>query len=122
MDNYLKQVSENLGAILKKQRGHQYEFGDDIDSDLHVMKIMNQKMLDVPDATNTKSIGNYFGNLDREIRKTSAQGFGKCRDDLVTKYSIDFVDGQHKWQTKANRKIAADLKLKQEVFDKNQNH
>ena len=34
MDNYLKQVSENLGAILKKQRGHQYEFGDDIDSDL----------------------------------------------------------------------------------------
>ena len=38
---------------------------------------MDQKMLDDPDATNTKSIENYFGNLDREIRKAVAQGFGK---------------------------------------------
>ena len=30
------------------------------------------------------------------------------------------MDGQHKWRTKANRKIVADMKLKQEVFDKNQ--
>ena len=119
MDSYLKQMSQNLGAILKKQRGDQYGFGDDIDSDLHVMKNMDPKMLDFPDATNAKSIENYFGNLDREIRKTGAQGFGKCSDDLAIKYSRDLVDGQHKWQTKANRKIAADLKLKQEVFDKN---
>ena len=48
------------------------------------------------------------------------QGFEKCNDYLVIKYSRDFVNGQHKWRTKANRKIAADLKLKQEVFDKNQ--
>ena len=80
---------------------------------------MDQKMLDDPYATNTKSIENYFGNLDREIRKTGAQGFGKCSDDLVIKYSRDLVNGQHKWRTNANRKIEADLKLKQEVLDKN---
>ena len=32
-------------------------------------------MLDGPDATNTKSIENYFHNLDQEIRTTDAQGF-----------------------------------------------
>ena len=37
----------------------------------------------------------------------------------MIKYSRDLVDGQHKWRTKANKKIA-DLKLKQEVFDENQ--
>ena len=49
------------------------------------MKNMDQKMLEDPDATNAKSIVNYFGNLDGEIRKTSAQGFQKCSDDLVIK-------------------------------------
>ena len=52
MDTYPKQVSQNLGAILKGQRrGDQYGFGDDIDGDLHIMKNMDQKMLDDPDAT-----------------------------------------------------------------------
>ena len=52
MDTYLKQVSQNLGAILKrKRRGDQYGFSDDIDSDLHIMKNMDQKLLDDPDAT-----------------------------------------------------------------------
>ena len=64
MDYYLKQVSQNFGAILKGWHGDHYGFGDDIDSDLHIMKKMDQKMLDDPDDTNTKSIGNYFGNLD----------------------------------------------------------
>ena len=76
-------------------------------------------MLDHPDATSTKSTENYFGNLDRKIGKTGTQGFGKCGDDLVIKYSRELVDGQHKWLTKVNRKITADLKLKQEVFDNN---
>ena len=40
---------------------------------------MDQKMLDDPDATNTKSIENYFGNLDREIRKAVAQGCPRIR-------------------------------------------
>ena len=51
MDTYLKQVSQNLGAIFKRQCGNQYGFGDDIDSDLHIMKNMDQKLLDDPDAT-----------------------------------------------------------------------
>ena len=59
---------------------------------------MGQKMLDDPDATNTKSIENYFGNLDQEIRMTGAQGFEKCSDELVIKYSIDLVDGQCEWE------------------------
>ena len=46
---------------------------------------MDHKMLDDPDAANIKSIVNYFGNLDGEIRKTGAQGFEKCNDDLVMK-------------------------------------
>ena len=63
------------------------------------MKNMDQKMLDDPDML---------------------QGFEKCNDDLVIKYSTDLVDGQHKWRAKANRKMVADLKLKQEVFGKNE--
>ena len=45
MDNYLKQVIQNLGAIVKRQCGDQCGFGDDIDSDLNALKNMVQKML-----------------------------------------------------------------------------
>ena len=86
MDNYLKQVSQNLGAILKRQHDDNYEFGDHIDSNLHNEKNGSENVND-PDATNTESVENYFGNLDQEIRKTGALGFGKCNDDLVVKYS-----------------------------------
>ena len=51
IDTYQKQLSQNLGTILKRQHGDHYGFGDDIDSDLHIMKNMDQKMLDGPDAT-----------------------------------------------------------------------
>ena len=119
MDNYLKQVSQNLGAILKRQHDDKYGFGDHIDSNLQNEKNGSENVND-PDARNTESVENYFGNLDQEIRKTGALGFGKCNDDLVVKYSWDLVDGQNKWWTKANIEIAAHLKLKQEAFDKNQ--
>ena len=97
MDNYLKQVSQNLGAILKRQHGDKYGFGNDIDSDLQIMN-MDQKMLDDPEI---KSIENYFSNLDGKIKKTGAQRFEKYHNDLMKEYS---VDAQHKWQTKDNRK------------------
>ena len=106
MDSYLKQVSQSLAVILKRQRGDQYGFGDDKESELHITKNMDEKMLDDPDATNTKSIENYFGNLDREIRKAGGQGFDKCCDDLIIKYGRDLVDGSHGWTTKANRRLA----------------
>ena len=35
IDNHLKQVSQNLGAILKRLHVDQYGFGDDIDRDVH---------------------------------------------------------------------------------------
>ena len=114
----MKQVSQNFRAILKRQCGDHYGTGDDIDSDLQIMKNMNQKMLHDPDATNTKVFENYSGNLDQEIRKTKTQRFEKCSDNPVIIYSRELADWQHKWQTKTNRKITADLK--QEVFDKNQ--
>ena len=57
MDIYLKQVSQNLRVILKGQHcGGQYGFGDDIDSDLHIMTNMDQKMLDDPDATRISKV------------------------------------------------------------------
>ena len=86
MDNYLMQVSQNLGAILKRQHDDKYGFGDHIDSNLQNEKNGSENVND-PDATNTESVENYFGNLDQEIRKTVALGFGKCNDDLVVKYS-----------------------------------
>ena len=82
-----------------RQRGYQYGFGGDEDSSDHILKNMNEKMLDDPDASHTKSIENYFGNLDRELKKSGAQGFNKSCDDLVIKYSKDFIDGRHQWIT-----------------------
>ena len=58
-----------------------------------------------------KFIENFFGNLDWEIRKTGAQGFEKCSTDLVTKYSRDLVNGQHKWRIKA--KSCSRLEIKE---------
>ena len=120
MENYLMQICQSLGCILKRQRGDQYGFGDDANSDLHILKNMDEKMLDDPDATNTKSIENYFGNLDREITKAGSQGFNKCSDDLIIKYAKDIIDGKHGWTTKANRKLSKKLEAKQRKFDQNQ--
>ena len=121
MDSYLKQVCDTLGVVLKRQRGDQYGFGDDANSDLHILKNMTEKMLDDSDAAHTKSIENYFGNADRGISKTGSQGFDKVADDLVIKYSRDFITaGEHQWRTKAIRKIAAKLEVKQDNFNKKQ--
>lgn len=78
-------MSQNLEVILKRQYGDQYGFGDNIDSNLLIMKNMDQKMLDGLDASNIKSLVNHFGNLDRQTRKIGAQGFEKWSDDLAIK-------------------------------------
>ena len=44
----------------------------------------------------------------------------KVCDDLVIKYSRDFIDGSHEWKSKANRKVAAELKVKEDAFNQNQ--
>ena len=56
-----------------------------------------------------------FGNLDHENRMTGAHGFERCCDDLVIKHSRNLVDEEHGWRTKANRKLAQDLQIKQEL-------
>ena len=87
-----------------------------------VLKNMTEKMLDDSDATHTKSIENYFGNADRGVSKTGSQGFDKVADDLVIKYSWDFVTaGKHQWRTKAIRRIASQLEVKQDKFYQHQN-
>ena len=53
---------------------------------------MTESMLDDPDATHSKPIENYFGNLDRESKKSSTQSYDKSTSNLVIKYSKDRID------------------------------
>ena len=70
-------------------------------------------MLDNPDATNSKPIENYLGNLDQELKKFGPQGYDKSTSDLVIKYSKDLIDGKHEWCTHANRNAAKNLKAEE---------
>ena len=117
---YMKKICITIADILKRQRGNQYGFGDQVDSDDFVGKNMTDAMLDDSDATNTKPIENLFGNMDRELKKTGAQGFNKVADDLIIKYARDVVVGDHQWRTKSNRKKAKALKEKEKEFNAKQ--
>ena len=120
MDTYLKQLTSTIGDALKRQRGDQYGFGDNPESPFLVTKNLPDEILDDSDASHTKPIENYYGNFDRELKKTGAQGFGKVGDDLVIKYARDLVDQGHKWKTKANRKKADALKVLEKEFSDKQ--
>ena len=120
MAKYLKQVCNELAIILKRQRGNQYGFGDDPDSSDHIKKNMTESMLDDPDANHSKPIENYFGNMDREIKKSGPAGFDKCTSDLIIKYSQDLIGDDDMWRAKANRKAAKEIDIKQKEFDKTQ--
>ena len=97
LNQYLKQICSQVAVVLKRQRGNQYGFGDDNDSDELLTKNMTEAMLNDPDTTHTKSIENFFGNSDREIKKSGVQGFDKSCDDLVIKYSKDLIGTDHAW-------------------------
>ena len=120
MDVYLKKLCSTIGDALKRQRGDQYAFGDNPESEELVTKNLTEEMLDDGDATHTKPIENYYGNLDRELKKAGAQGFDKVTEDLLIKYSRDLIDEGHKWRTKANRKKVNELKLMENEFNKKQ--
>ena len=120
MDQYLKQICVELAVILKRQHGDQYGFGDNPNSSSHVKKNMSEDMLNDPDATHSKPIENYFGNLDRELKKSGPQGFNKCTSDLIIKYSKDLVGEDNEWRSKANRVVAKQVEIKQRVFDEKQ--
>ena len=120
METYLKQLTSTVGDALKRQRGDQYGFGDNPDSPLLVTKNLPDEIMDDGDASHTKPIENYYGNFDRELRKTGAQGCDKVCDDLVIKYSRDLVGEGHKWKSKATRKKAESLKLLEKEFNEKQ--
>ena len=73
-------------------------------------------MLKDPDANHTKSIENFFGNLDREVRKAGSQGFDKAASDLVIKYSKDLIATGHVWHKKENRMAAKEISIKQTMI------
>jgi len=77
MNKSIKDILLHMAATLKRQRGNAYGFGDDVDSEEHITKNVPPEMMDDPDATHSKSVENYFGNLDRYISKTGPQGFDK---------------------------------------------
>ena len=78
-------------------------------------------MLDDPDASHTKSIINYFGNIDRLHVNTGPQGFDKFTDDLILKYGANLLSSEEfLWRKKENQNVASDLKLAQKYFDEKQ--
>ena len=115
MNFYLKKMCLVIAEILKRQRGNQYGFGDVVNSDDFIMNNMDDTMLDDTDATHTKPVENFFGIMDREIKKTGPQGFAKVSDDLI-KYARDLVVGDYQWWSKTNRKKAKELKEKEAEF------
>lgn len=77
MDKCLEDMLAHMAVTLKRQRGNAYGFGDESDSDEHVSKNIPPEMMDDSDATHSKPVENYFGNLDRLISKSGPQGFDK---------------------------------------------
>ena len=121
MDLYLKEVCRKLAETLKRQRGNQYGFGEDPNSSELVTKNLSETLLDDGDVTTTKPIENFFGNLDRELRKAGNKGFGKAANDLMIKESSDLIEqGRFEWRKKANRNRAQQLKLLEERFSDSQ--
>ena len=105
MNRYLSQICNQLAIILKRQRGDQYGFGDDPDSPSHIRKNMTEDMLNDPDATHSKPVENFFGNMDRELKKSGPQGFDKCASDLVIKYSKDLITEDDNWRPKQTKQL-----------------
>ena len=120
MNLYLKKNCQELREVLKRQRDNQYGFGYVVDSPQDIRKNMSEEMLKDPDANHTKSIDNFFGNLDREVRKAGLQGFDKAASDLVIKYSKDLIATGHVWHKKENRMAAKEISIKQTNFDQQQ--
>ena len=82
MDIYLRKLCHTIiGDALKRQRRDQYGFGDKSGSPEIVKRNLTDDLLVDSDTTHSKLVENYYGNFDREIEKTGAQGFGKVSDD-----------------------------------------
>ena len=121
LDKCLKDICKQAAIILKRQRGDAYGFGDTVNSPDMICKNLSEAMLDDPEATNTKKIENYLGNLDRILTTTGPQGFDKATDDLILKYGKDIIlDSDKKWTSKETRKAAKELISLQRSFKEKQ--
>ena len=56
---------------------------------MDIRKNLTESMLDDPDVTHSIPIENYFGNLDRELKKSGPLGYDKSTNDLVMKDDLD---------------------------------
>ena len=122
MDVYLKTVCLKLSDILMRQRGNQYGFGDDPNSEDLITRNLSEALLDDGSLTNTKSIENFFGNLDRELKKIGQNGFSKANNDLIIKYFKDLIESQkYSWRKKANKSKARELDYVEKEFTESQN-
>ena len=121
LNKCLKDICKQAAVTLKRQRGDAYGFGDRVDSPDAICKNLSEEMLDDPEATNTKKIENYLGNLDRIITTTGPQRFDKASDDLVLKYGNDIIlDSNMKWTSRETRKAAKELLVLQKSFKEKQ--
>ena len=121
LDKCLKDICKQAAIILKRQRGDAYGFGDTVNSPDMICKNLSEAMLDDPEATNTKKIENYLGNLHRILTTTGPQGFDKATDDLILKYGKDIIlDSDKKWTSKETRKAAKELISLQRSFKEKQ--
>ena len=67
------------------------------------------------------SIENFFGNLDRELKKLGNIGFSKANNDLVIKYSKDLIEPKvYYWRSKANKKKSKDMNYTEKEFNETQ--
>lgn len=82
---------------------------------------MPSELLDDGSVTTTKSIENFFENLDRELKKIGHVGFSKATNDLVIKYSKDLIESSDfKWRNKASKQKAAELNYIERKFNEAQ--
>ena len=105
MDKHLKTVCFKLAETLKQQRGNQYGFGNDPDSDDLDSKNLTEDLMDYGDISTTNPIENLFGNLEKELKNVGSMGFNMAADDLIIKSSKDLIETEtFAWHTKRNRK------------------
>ena len=57
-----------MEIYLKRMCGNQYGFGDNPESANHIKKNLSSDLLDNSDIITTKPIGNFFGNVDQELK------------------------------------------------------
>ena len=115
LGKYLRDLSKQMGIILKRQRGNAYGFGDDKDSPELVTRQLSSDALEQAPTT-TKQIENYLGIGDSILERFGGQAFDKAGDDLIIKYSKDLLNDPGKWCNAKMRRKAKKIDDQQKEF------